>query len=1837
MTTVVHETRVIVTGANEGTVSFSRLGNAAASAGRQFAASAKGLGGLVATYAGAAATIFALQQAFSALTRAAAAEQTVEGTRSLAREIGVSGDQILKTVREITKGQLTLQEVAESTNLSLAAGFNTKQIERLNDVALKASRALGRNLSDALLRITRGSAKLEPELLDELGIFTRIEPAVEKYAANLNRSSASLTQYERRQAFVNAVLTEGERKFSVIDTSTPTTQQSFEKLGATVIDLATKFGQFIAGALQPLVDFLNNNVSNAMAGFLLLAGLVASKGVAVLKNSLNDLANSRALSRYQKGEDKLATRKNASGVTYAQQLRGSLSKDFQNLNIKDFLTSTDSNTKQLSELMTKTKHQTASVRELLTLRDTLNKSIGEYRNKIAGEQTRLGAANLLGLSGKNFNEIAAYKNLTSGLDVYTAAVKNTRKLLTDNRPLFKKDTEIKAKNTAAKILESFSISGTDKDSQQIRKEITKAKNFDASLKELLAIRDNIGKTLEKNIADEQKLITKRDALVARPTLGNLGEINAANKALEAQQQQIAAQRKVYTELTKGLGDAEKVVALRDRISEILKTVDSKNPITKQLAATIAGSDNLTSKNVRAVISQLINEGQSIAKEVNKATADLLKKGIYAEQLDKIKKTDLTPENKIAIDNYNKLQAQAKAAADAAARINKEVNDLPPGLLKATTQAGFFSNALAGSAKVAGLLIGGLSRLVMYLSLFQIGADIFTKIFDLGNFDILEEVANLFKNIGKEMRETAKAARELTLGFGGPDLVKDLDKLGLSRDKIDSVIQKSSKDFAKLVRTAREEPGASVGIGDSLTGFSVNRKRETRDEREKVFLKEIDADIQKVREKLLEEPYNLEIRAELKIKLAQKELATKGLAPDLLKAVQEIVNDTGISMTDVGEALGKELKVDQGAKTKILKAVIGDFETTLAFGTQEGGLVAGEYAKKFTAVAVTNNVVQKSFASGSVDAEKYASLVGAVRTRLEDLVKENEKYIETNKKGSDEIEKAIKIYKAFLNVREQELGLLANLEQATKQLREVFGKDIATADKAFVSGLVDGFANIALSQEEIRKNQGDFLSKAIDSKNAVKDLAAANTFYIGEETKLDSAKLEIVKQGESAEKAILGQYLESVRVLKQINQQEDQRYRTLNSQYQILREQNTVRVLEAEIGLMQTREGIAQRAFQYESEKAQLEATIAQNLIKIQQARASGGAKILQQEQAIRDARFKVLEIENQIAVLRIKAAGDRQINPLENLQNILDTFSNFASNNQLIDLQQQINEKKAQVELDVLAKESELIERRRTYEIDKLDREEKIFMAQGAQTALAIKAAEQKYESDLKLIRMQAEENDRKNRAEIAIINKRIELQDAQARLQVTQAEQQKAASLAEIGLVEERLKYLLVEEQIYKDHATKLAEILSKHASEITQGKSAPITADKVNSEIGPNIKTALSRLSDSRILVTRTFDATEKNINIVNDLQKQGLREQELSLRLQIEDQLNLKQLREEVARTEKEAAIAAAQAGQGRLDLEKQRIAEEKKAVAETAKANLLDKENQAKNIKDRIEGERQLAALQKNNMARFVNDFIQNINDAIGDGLERISKSFFEDGKLDWQAGIKEWALQFTDNIRKNVTAKLVAEPIQELVREKLGGFVASLFGVGKNDGNSVATALWVRNADNPYGVKDANFGANGIGGALNDAWSWLFGSSGGTGRIGNNGLPMMGGLESLAPAQSGILDGAWSWLTSFFAGGGYVKGFSSGGLRDRIPSMLEPGEFVLRKNAVNSIGLNNLQQMNAHGKSAAPNVSINVKNEGTQKDAQQGDMRFDGEKWVLDILLRDLENNGATRKAIRGLR
>ena len=230
-------------------------------------------GGLVPAYAALASHVFALTAAFGVLQRAAAFNLLEQGLIAVGSAAGQNLPAVAQGLKEITGAAISTEGAMRATALATSAGFSTQQLNDLAKVARGASVALGRDMADALDRLVRGTAKLEPEILDELGIMVRLDDAVEDYATSLGKAANSLTQFERRQAFLNATTTQGLEKFGalaeVIDVN------PFDKLSATLSEGLQKTLEELNKVLVPLIERLSATPQALIGVFLLLGSVVA--------------------------------------------------------------------------------------------------------------------------------------------------------------------------------------------------------------------------------------------------------------------------------------------------------------------------------------------------------------------------------------------------------------------------------------------------------------------------------------------------------------------------------------------------------------------------------------------------------------------------------------------------------------------------------------------------------------------------------------------------------------------------------------------------------------------------------------------------------------------------------------------------------------------------------------------------------------------------------------------------------------------------------------------------------------------------------------------------------------------------------------------------------------------------------------------------------------------------------------------------------------------------------------------------------------------------------------------------------------------------------------------------------------------------------------------------------------------------------------------------------------------------------------------------------------------------------------------------------------------------
>jgi hypothetical protein len=232
---------------------------------------------LVGAYATLAANVFAATAAFNALSRAAEFGALSEGLTILGSQSGNTLSVLSQGLRDVTAGALSMEQAMRGAALGASGGFGGAELEGLAKIAKGASITLGRDMADAFDRLTRGAIKLEPEILDELGIMVRLDDATEVYAASLNKTAGELTQLERRQAFMNAILVQGEAKFGSIADQVDSTP--YQKLGATFADLTKDIFTFLNQTLflEKAVGFLAENTGVLLGVMVAFGSTIASQ------------------------------------------------------------------------------------------------------------------------------------------------------------------------------------------------------------------------------------------------------------------------------------------------------------------------------------------------------------------------------------------------------------------------------------------------------------------------------------------------------------------------------------------------------------------------------------------------------------------------------------------------------------------------------------------------------------------------------------------------------------------------------------------------------------------------------------------------------------------------------------------------------------------------------------------------------------------------------------------------------------------------------------------------------------------------------------------------------------------------------------------------------------------------------------------------------------------------------------------------------------------------------------------------------------------------------------------------------------------------------------------------------------------------------------------------------------------------------------------------------------------------------------------------------------------------------------------------------------------------
>lgn len=1820
----------------------TRLGNASVGTGRQFAAQASGMGGLVAAYAGAAATAFALGAAFDALSRSARAMQTIEGVNTLAADIAQSGPAILKSLKDITNGQLTMAATAEQVNLALTAGFNTSQIEGLATVATKASRALGRDLADSMTRVVRGSAKMEAELLDELGIYTKIDPATRAYAAAIGKTVSSLSEYERRQAFVNAVIAEGERKFKSINTTIPTSAQQIEALGATLTDMATKLGGLLADLLAPLATGIVENATAAFGALGVVLSLIASKSVSLFSASMkalvadmqaNVIANENLWRARLKLTDIVLAATNANKALADSVIRLNSAEAASFGKIRDVAASRGLTRKEMTE----------SNKLLKTNLGLLNAEREQLKSTSAQKRADYQAT----LQAK----AAAKASVTAARAMPQGGGFGTPDFIARTRAINIANGALRQATAAEQALKP-AIDAT-------RASLTA--NMAAIVANTKAIQANAAATM-----GWRAVLAGAGAAVSAPFIKSIGNIGAVFGAISGFVAKaffwISIIQLIGTTLANAFGKGAEYQAFFAELGNSISTIISGTK-TKQLKSTLLGITGSALSDIEAVNSKIRNvEGFTFKKksflgveiEITKTKEELTKE--VSSLLMEVGNTA----GKSFSDSLTSSLALSGAATGAivgsfftpigtaiGAGLGLVAGAIADSLMnedKIDAAVKEFGQNIVNKFRVelAQLPVEAQEAAVKALAVIE------SRYSDKALVDPAARAAKALQedlifrsikfigvtaSIGQIMAATAKSADEVTKAFSdftpavagisylqdaitnlgntkiGFRFIDDMDA-GLNA-LLDTVITTGNALKSNILTAVGDTSNVAEGYTYDVNTASVDAAATSLAERIDLAMRSnIDPTV--IQERLAAgiDPLSPGIRSNLTNLETAVFDAFKGMD------FRDILNvDVAGSLRSSFELLEGPLNAAQSGlllTTNVLQGTMSEINkgsiTLERFGQNTDNVrdsligVAKDLALAEASLPALQADVAKFSIAGTAEQQAAAANLLAVEesrvANLRYILDVNRQTLDYLLSQEDSLKKQVELT-AFL--KDQGKGVMSDIA-FNFEIAKASSESAATAAASYFSNLISG-NKAASAAADIYQ---DRVSAAFAANKGI-----ADNISTAARQAIQSASTERLTDVAAQLKDVQGVTVDTVNgiirvgttIVPVVSQASQDALTLVTMSSDAMKKIAQDSFLEAINLTKKLGETIASTILDVEKELRTIEqdkftAKIQFDIDKLNISMTAAKAA----------REFNIALLENQIKMTELKV-DLKKVKPVEGASQINSFESKIlAERRALIEderrISQEIYDKEIVAAIDKNAREKEKIDLETKAKIDAITREYNLLR-------------------DVIITY-----NSVSSQLETAIITGG----NTMGQTIVTALNTGAQAFVSSLGPIAAALGITA------KPGTFTPAAVPSTKAVGYTAGQVVTATEVQIGKDLAPILAGVQTATTALNTLGEEQISYASDSLNMELDL----MGKKRIAAEAEFDRQVALLAQQENISKLEAEKRLKAAAGGD--------------------------DKE------KARLTG--RLAELQSS-INSSVESAFMSLNTLITTG----------------KGSIKEIIGSLFMSIQEEVFKKTIATPLSNIISNWVTGGIQQVFGnkdiMGSSLEGVVGSAVGAKGKDllkNPMGDKAVDAGVEAfknigtkINGAVASTASALNGAAvSGAAAISGTATTLAtttttstgvvatantAGATTLMSSLGPILAvlAVIAAIVAIFGGKkknnssaslasvtsktvvpsnssfSEVPQMASGGLlRDRLPTLLEPGEFVIRRPAVNRIGVNNLAQMNATGKNTNNSAPvINIKNEGTQKDAQASPPRFDGEKYVIDIIMRDLSNNGPVRRTLRG--
>lgn len=200
------------------------------------------------------------------------------------RNAGHSAGELAQLQSELESTGISMEQSRQVITRLIQANIDLSQATRLARLAQDAATIGNISSSEALERLVVGVQTSQVEILRNIGIVTNFEAAYKNFAVQAGRTTASLSEQEKMQARVNAVMEQGPAIAGAYEASMENANKQMGSMARHADNLQVKLGEAyqpaFALAIEVMTDGLKLAGENAGTLSIGLAGVTAAAATA---------------------------------------------------------------------------------------------------------------------------------------------------------------------------------------------------------------------------------------------------------------------------------------------------------------------------------------------------------------------------------------------------------------------------------------------------------------------------------------------------------------------------------------------------------------------------------------------------------------------------------------------------------------------------------------------------------------------------------------------------------------------------------------------------------------------------------------------------------------------------------------------------------------------------------------------------------------------------------------------------------------------------------------------------------------------------------------------------------------------------------------------------------------------------------------------------------------------------------------------------------------------------------------------------------------------------------------------------------------------------------------------------------------------------------------------------------------------------------------------------------------------------------------------------------------------------------------------------------------------